>query len=99
MADEVTSRLDKLIAILQLAFREPIERAREALREDPINEAILTRAADEWVPVGALIDRVKQDTEGSTRSVQRRLSELTSIGALERQRSGSAVSYRSAGLL
>lgn len=51
--EHVVQRLDVLIALLRLAHREEIERAREAIRGDKVNPAILDGAVD-WVGAGRL---------------------------------------------
>lgn len=99
MTQEVVERLDRIISILQLAFREPIEEARNRIREDSLSKALLDAAADEWIPGGELVRSVVASSSGSARSVSRRLSALVSLGAIDKQGGGAQTRYRSSGLI
>lgn len=100
MADpEVLERLDLMLAVLQLAHQDAIERAAETLRSDRINEAILDGAADEWIAAGTLKARVMQQTNAKDRTVRSRIAMLTTRRALQRRGGGSNVEYKSMGLV
>jgi hypothetical protein len=99
VADEaVIKRLDTVISILQLAYSDQISRAREKVRADPVNTAVLTLAEDDFVGAGDLKKKVSASTSQSEKTVQRRIQELVSLGALERRASGAAA-YKSTGLI
>ncbi len=100
MADEgVARQLDRVIAILQLAFRDQIEKARREVLEDPVNAAILDLTATDWVVAGDLKDMVGKATKQGSRTVERRLARLVAIGSVEQGASGPKSRYRSTGVL
>jgi hypothetical protein len=95
---ELLQKLDTIIAILQLAFREPIEQARRDILSDPVTAAIVDSAAD-WVDSGTLQDRVGEATKQSKRTVQRRIAALVSQRVLEQIGSGPRIRYRTTNLI
>jgi hypothetical protein len=96
--DDITSRLDKVVAILQLAHRDEIESAKAAIRSDPANAAILDMAAKE-TPAGKLTAAVGKKTKQSPATIKRRLAALVAAGALERSGGGSTTVYQATGLI
>lgn len=97
--DEVVRRLDRIAAILELAFREPIEAAREQVRADPVTAAILDLTRDEWVAAGRVKQRASAQTGQSERTVGRRLSTLVDQSFVEAQGQGPSVRYRATGIV
>jgi hypothetical protein len=101
MADEETlRRLDKMVAILQLAHHDEIEHARERIRSDDLNAAILDAAARK-TPAGKLTTAARAAAKGSpsARTIQRRIASLVDQGALEQSGAGGSVSYEATGLV
>jgi len=99
MSDEqIVARLDTIIAILQLAHREPIEKARQEIVADPVAAELLAASAD-WIESGTLQDRVAGATHQSRRTVQRRIAALLTQGFLEQVGSGPTVRYRNTNLI
>jgi Fic family protein len=96
--DDLAERLDKIIAILQLAHRGAIDDARETIRRDKVSAAILD-ASRTWIPAGKLTSTVKSKTSQSGATINRRINELIAIGVLEKQGGGPATAYRSSGLI
>lgn len=99
MSNEVIERLDRIIMILQLAFRASIEDARAQVREDLINIALLDATVDAWTAGGELVPKVVQATGASSRSVSRRLASLVALGAIEKRGGGAQTTYRATGLI
>ena len=95
----IERRLDRLIAIMQLAHADAISRARQTVLIDPVNAAVLEVAAEDWVAAGDLKARVAAETRQSERTVVRRIAQLVALGAVEQTGSGSKVGYRSTGLI
>ena len=91
-------KLDKIAAILSLAFAAEIESAKRRVRANPVADALL-EAAEDWAPSGMLQDRVAQATGKSTRTVRSEIAHLVSIGALTPKGPGNATQYRSTGLI
>ena len=56
--NEVLQRLDRIIAILQIAHKDPLDRAREEVAADKVDAAILSLAAKE-TPAGKLVKAVE----------------------------------------
>jgi hypothetical protein len=97
--DEVLKRLDTIIAIMHLAFKDRIDVARQQVLADPISAVILEMAGNGCVEAGELKSRVAQETKQSERTVSRRIAALIAQRALEQIGSGSRVRYRATGLL
>lgn len=99
MADaEVTERLDTIIALLNLAFSEPIGRARKAVLDDPVAAAVLDAVGAGALSAGELKKTVAATTNQSERTVQRRITTLVSERVIEQIGSGPRTSYRATGL-
>jgi predicted nucleic acid-binding protein len=99
MADpEVTKRLDTIISILQLAYSDEIERARERIRAVGASSAILDATATEFVAAGELKRKAAKAFGDSERTVSRRIGELVALGALEKRPTGQPA-YRATGLI
>lgn len=96
--EDITRRLDTIIAILQLAHREEIESARTTIRSDKVKAAILDGAKN-WTPAGKLTGAVKAKTKQSPATINRRITELLATGVLEKQGGGPATEYRATGLI
>ncbi len=98
-AQEVVSRLDTIISILQLAFSEQIEAALARVLADPVSATILELTAEQEVEAGRLYDQVAAATGQSKRTIQRRLATLLSQRAVLQAGSGPRVRYRRSGLI
>jgi Fic family protein len=101
MADkEILQRLDRIIAILQLANHADIEEGRERIRADDLNAAILEAAVKE-IAAGKLIEAAKRGAKGSPSkpTIRRRIAALVDQGALERIGAGPATRYKVTGLV
>lgn len=95
---ELLDRLDLLVGVIQLAYAEEIAVARSKLRGDPVTTAILDQAED-WVSARAIQEGVAAAASVSTRTAQRRMSDLVTMRALAMRGSGRAIEYRSTGLI
>lgn len=95
---DIVRRLDRMVGVLMLVHRDELERARGEIRSDKVNAAILDRAGSE-VAAGTLKEAVKKRAKASSATVDRRLSALVEMGALERTGAGSHVKYRVTGLV
>jgi hypothetical protein len=96
--EEVLRRLDRIAAILQLAHREEIASAREAVRADKANAAILDAAKD-WTPAGKLTEAASRRVGQSPRNIRNKISALIEQGLLEKTGGGSTTAYRATGLV
>jgi Fic family protein len=99
MSKEIEEKLDRLIALVRLAYRVDIESARKAVLADPVNAAILELAADQSRAAGDLKAEVQRFTGQSDRTVTRRIADLVAQGLLVQSGAGSKVFYRSSGLI
>jgi hypothetical protein len=99
--DAIVERLDLILAVLQLAHHDAIERARERLRADPVSAAILdTAGGEEWVATAELQREVNRlQPSASQRTIQRRVRDLVTGRALAERGAGPAKAYRSTGLI
>lgn len=99
MADEeIIRRLDAILALLKLAYNEPLDQARRQILEDGVNAAILEMTVDDFVASGQLKRDIAAATRQSEKTVQRRIADLVAVGALEQRTDGRAA-YRSTGLI
>jgi hypothetical protein len=98
MSEGVLERLDKITAILSLAFAAEIDSAKRRIRANPV-AAELLEAAENWTPAGALQEHVAKATGKSTRTVRSEIAQLMSIGAMASQGLQNAVQYKSTGLI
>ena len=96
--EELGQRLDKIIAILQLAHREEIDVARAEVRSDNVRAALLD-GSKTWAPAGKLTSSVRSKTRSSPATVNRRIGELLERGLLEKRGGGPATEYRATGLI
>jgi hypothetical protein len=96
--EEIGRKLDKIIAILQLAHYDSFDAARARVRADKTNAAILGLAAKES-PAGNLTKAVKLETGESDRTIARRIATLVDLGALERSGAGPTTAYKATGLV
>jgi Fic family protein len=96
--DDVLQRLDKIIAILQIAHEDAIDRKRKGINADPVDAAILKAAAKE-TPAGKVVKAAATKAKASDRSVQEHVAELVERGLLEKSGAGPATKYRAIGLV
>jgi hypothetical protein len=52
--DDILAKLDTIIAILQLAFKQQIDTAKAQILNDPIAATILDKSSEGWVEAGQL---------------------------------------------
>jgi hypothetical protein len=96
---EILERLDKMLAILQLAHYEQIESARQRIRMDGLNAAILD-GASKRISAGGLIKKAEASAGGPSGStVKRRIAALVDQGALDRSGAGPTTAYEATGLV
>lgn len=95
--DGVVERLDRILSVLRIAHADKITQLGEALREHPVDAAVLEEAV-EWTNAGQLKKTVAEKSGQSERNVLNRLAALVELGVLERKGSARATTYRSTGL-
>lgn len=99
MADpEVIERLDTIIALMNFAFSDEIERARSQFMNDPVSAAILDSLAMGPVSAGDLKEHAAKASGQSERTVLRRIASLVAQRAIAQQGSGPRTTYRTTGL-
>jgi hypothetical protein len=96
--EEILRRLDLIQATLQLAFAAPLAEAREAIRSDKVNAAILDLAED-WVPSTALQDQASKKAGVNARAVRDRFPGLVAQRVLEARGSERKMEYRRTGIV
>jgi predicted HTH transcriptional regulator len=95
----LVERLDKMTAILQLAFKEQLDSAREGILSDQIAAALIEMASSGWMEAGELKSAVAKLTHQSERTVSRRISTLVSQHVLKQEGTGPSVRYKSTGII
>jgi hypothetical protein len=97
--DQLGMQLTRIERLLAIGFASHVEEARErAGVADAVTAEILPRASG-WTSAGHLKQEVGKAAPQSGRTVQRRLTHLVELGALERRGQTSSTEYRSTGLL
>jgi hypothetical protein len=96
--DGVIERLDRITSILSLAFSDQLAATAQQIRSNPVADALLNDAGD-WIAAGVLQGRVKEATSKSKSTIKREIAQLVTIGALVTRGQGSAVEYRSTGVV
>jgi hypothetical protein len=95
ITDPVVERLDRLTMLLELALGPQLEQARQRIRADALDAAILDAAAKEWTPAAKLRQAVATTTAKKQRAIQIHVGELVERGFLSKRGSGNYVEYRS----
>jgi Fic family protein len=88
------AKLDLLIALLRIAYREPIDQERERVMADKVSSAVLAASRREWIEAGELKRLAVAKGKTSKPTVERRIAELVDLGALDRSGAGAHVRYR-----
>lgn len=97
--DNLEAKLDLLIGLLRLAYREPLGQRRIEILSDPASKAILQLATREWIDAGELKALAAKRARVSKPTVERRIAELVADAVLRRAGAGAHVRYRSSGLI
>jgi len=95
----VEQKLDSIITILKLAFKDQLAEVRDSVRGDPARAAILDATSETWVAGGSLVPAVAKKANKSERSIQNYLGELVDSGLVERRGAGRSTEYRSTGVI
>lgn len=97
--EAVLAKLDTIIAIMQLAFKDRIDVARRDILSDAVSACILEKTAGDWIDAGSLRAQVAEETKQSERTVGRRIAALIGQRALDQSGSGPKIRYRATGLI
>jgi Fic family protein len=95
---EVLQKLDKIIAILQIAHKDEIDRAREEITADTVDAAIL-KATIKGTAAGNVVKAAASKAKVSDRAVQKHIAELIERGLLEKSGGGNTATYKATGLI
>lgn len=95
----VEDRLDRILAVLQLAHYDSIQRAAEVIRRDKVNAAILSACEDDWVPAASVRQRATAETGAQESTIKRRIAELVARRALFERGATRNRAYRSTNLV
>lgn len=97
MDEEIVERLDKVIALLQLAHADSIDATSNRIRSDKVYAAILD-STESWTAASKVQAAAKK--AGAARSTtSKKIVELIALGLLEKRGGGSTMAYRSTGLV
>jgi Fic family protein len=96
--DDLAAKLDRIAALLQFAHRDAIEGARNEIRADKVNAAILD-VTTKLTPSGKVVAEVKKKTGQSPATIGRRIASLLNQGAIEKHGAGPSTQYRATGLI
>lgn len=93
---QTLAKLDEIAALLRIGFSSQIQAARTKLKADAVAAALLELA--EGQVAGELVKLVSEKTGSGSRTIEQRMAELASCGALRREKLGKTTTYRSTGL-
>jgi hypothetical protein len=96
--EDVIERLDRLAAIMQLAYREQIDASRAAIRSDKVNAAILD-STKKLTPAAKLKATVMKKTGTGSSTFSDRVAALVELGLVEKEGGGKTTAYRVTGLI
>ena len=97
--EQVVDRLDRILAVLQLAHHEAIQRASADIRRDKVNVAILEACEDDWTPAVVVRERAHTATAAQPSTIKRRISELVARRALLERGTTTNRAYRASNLV
>lgn len=93
LLEEISRKLDSIIALLTLANRAELQKVKEELRKDKIAEAIISKA-DGTVSYSDLSKNVAEELGVAEITVKKKLSDLKSQGIIIGHRRGRGVFYQ-----
>ena len=96
--DEIVRRLDLIQATLQLAFASQLAEARESIRSDDVNAAILD-LMENWILSTDLQKKAAGKASVGKRAVRDRFPALLAQGVLEGRGTERRMEYRSTGII
>jgi hypothetical protein len=100
MAEQVViERLDLILAVLQLAHHDAIERASQEVRADQLNAEIVDACGEDWVGAGQLTRAAGAAAGAGERTVRTHIAALVARRAIQRRGAGKNIEYRSTGLI
>jgi hypothetical protein len=94
----VEAKLDLLISLLRIAYRDPVVQERDRVMADKVSKAILVVSRRDWIEAGQLKRLAAASGKASKPTVERRIAELVDLGALDRSGAGAHVRYRATAL-
>jgi hypothetical protein len=96
--EEITNRLDLILATLRLAFARQLHEARDEMRKDDVTAAILDETGN-WTLSTDVQSRVAKSTGKTERRVRDRLPGLVEQGVLATRGTERKLEYRRTGLI
>ena len=97
--DNIVDRLDRILAVLQLAHYDAIQRASTEIRRDKVNHAILDACEDDWTPAATVRDKAHAATGAQTSAIKRRISDLVARRALFERGATTDRAYKASNLV
>lgn len=94
----VEEKLDLLISLLKIAYREPLIEEREQVLSDGVSRSILKALEKGPLEAGKLKQAASAETKASKPTIERRMAALVDLGAVIRSGAGGQVEYRASGL-
>ena len=94
----IESKIEQLVAIMKLAHEDKLSGIREGLAKDK-DYAKIIEICEQPVSYNNIVAQVKAAAGAGERTVQQKISQLKSKGALVASRQGREVFYVNSGLL
>ncbi len=95
---QIEARIEQLVAIMKLAYQDKLADIKQELRNDK-DYAKVIEICEQPVSYNNIVAQVKAATGAGERTVQQKISQLKSKGALVASRQGREVFYINSGLL
>ncbi|MHA1972626.1 MAG: hypothetical protein ACTSW1_06530 [Candidatus Hodarchaeales archaeon] len=96
---EIVERLDLLIALQKLAFKDEIANLKKTINDDAVSRNILNYLDEEPLDYSTLSEKVSEKTGKSERTVKSRISDLTEKNVLKKSRREGKTFYSISGVI
>lgn len=96
---DVVERLDQLIAIMKLAYKDQLDTQKEIISKDKVSKTILELLNEDSMDYSTLVEKTAIKTNTSQRTVKRRIADLSDSKILSKRRESGKTVYFNSGIL
>ena len=96
---DVVERLDKLIAIMKLAYKDQLDTQKEIISKDKVSKTILELLNEDSMDYSTLVEKTAIKAITSHRTVKRRIADLSDSKILSKRRESGKTVYFNSGIL
>lgn len=96
---DVVERLDQLIAIMKLAYKDQLDVEKEIISKDKVSKTILELLNEDSMDYSTLVEKTAIKADTSQRTVKRRIADLSDSKILSKRRESGKTVYFNSGIL